>query len=92
MVHLRRDFQKLVDHGGAAARLGRALQRIADWVFEEWHLFRGGTFGRRALQNHLHDEAEEFERLLQAGAVRMRRRRRSAPTCWGCCRRCGGTG
>jgi transposase len=66
-AHLRRDFQKLVDRGGAAARLGRKFQRIADRVFEEWHLFRGGTFGRRALQNHLNDEAEEFERLLKGG-------------------------
>jgi transposase len=66
-AHLRRDFQKLVDRGGAAARLGQKFQRIADRVFEEWHLFRGGTFGRRALQNHLNDEAEEFERLLKAG-------------------------
>jgi transposase len=66
-AHLRRDFQKLVDRGGAAARLGRKFQRIADRVFEEWHLFRGGTFGRRALQNHLNDEAAEFERLLKGG-------------------------
>ena len=66
-AHLRRDFQKLVDRGGAAARLGKKLQRITDRVFEEWHLFRGGTFGRRALQNHLDGEARELERLLRAG-------------------------
>jgi transposase len=66
-AHLKRDFQKLVDRGGAAARLGEKLQRIAARVFEEWHLFRGGTFGRRALQNHLEAVAEEFERLLEAG-------------------------
>jgi transposase len=66
-AHLRRDFQRLVDRGGAAARLGRKLRRIADRVFEEWHLFRGGTFGRRALQNHLDGEAAELERLLRAG-------------------------
>jgi transposase len=66
-AHLRRDFQKLVDRGGPAARLGKKLQRIAGRVFEEWHLFRGGTFGRRALQNHLDGEAQELERLLRAG-------------------------
>ena len=66
-AHLKRDFQKLVDRGGAAARLGEALLRIERRVFEEWHLFRGGTFGRRALQNHLDAEAWEFERLLEAG-------------------------
>jgi transposase len=66
-AHLKRDFQKLVDRGGAAAPLGEALLRIERRVFEEWHLFRGGTFGRRALQNHLDAEAREFERLLEAG-------------------------
>jgi transposase len=66
-AHLKRDFQKLVDRGGEAARLGEALLRIERRVFEEWHLFRGGTFGRRALQNHLDAEAREFERLLEAG-------------------------
>jgi transposase len=66
-AHLKRDFQKLVDRGGAAAPLGEALLRIERRVFEEWHLFRGGTFGRRALQNHLDAEARDFERLLEAG-------------------------
>jgi transposase len=66
-AHLKRDFQKLVDRGGPAARLGRKLQRVAGRVFEEWHLFRGGTFGRRTLQNHLDGEARELERLLRAG-------------------------
>jgi len=66
-AHLKRDFQKLVDRGGPAAPLGEALLRIERRVFEEWHLFRGGTFGRRALQNHLSDAAWEFEQLLEAG-------------------------
>jgi transposase len=66
-AHLKRDFQKLVDRGGPAAPLGRSLFRIERRVFEEWHLFRGGTFGRRALQNHLNDDAREFERLLEEG-------------------------
>jgi transposase len=66
-AHLRRDFQKLVDRGGAAARLGKKLQPIADRVFHEWHLFRGGTFDRQALQERLSDDAEGLERLLRAG-------------------------
>ena len=66
-AHLRRDFQKLVDRGGAAARLGEKFQRIADRVFEEWHLFRGGGCDRETLMERLNDEAEELERLLKAG-------------------------
>jgi transposase len=66
-AHLKRDFQKLVDRGGAAARLGQEFQRITDRVFQEWRLFRGGGFERNTLMERLNDEAEEFERLLKAG-------------------------
>ena len=66
-AHLKRDFQKLVDRGGPAARLGAKLQRLAGRVFEEWHLFRGGTFGREALPDRLDAEGRELERLLRAG-------------------------
>jgi transposase len=66
-AHLKRDFQKLVDRGGAAARLGKQFQRIADRVFEEWHLFRGGGFDRETLMRRLNDAAEAFARLLQGG-------------------------
>jgi transposase len=66
-AHLRRDFQKLVDRGGPAARLGEKLQRVAAGVFEEWHLFRGGGCDRRALQERLDGPARELERLLRGG-------------------------
>ena len=66
-AHLKRDFRKLVDRGGEAAPLGERLLQVERRVFEEWHRFRGGTFGRRALQNHLDAPAQEFERLLAAG-------------------------
>ena len=66
-AHLKRDFQKLVDRGGAAARLGRKLQRIHTQVFEQWHLFRGGGCGRRELQERLDGPARELERVLRAG-------------------------
>jgi transposase len=66
-AHLKRDFQKLVDRGGAAARLGKKLQGIAEQVFPAWHLFRGGGCDRRALQDQLEEPAREFERLLKSG-------------------------
>jgi transposase len=65
-AHLKRDFQKLVDRGGAAARLGAKLQRVAEQVFAQWHLFRGGG-DRRTLEQQLDGTARELERLLQAG-------------------------
>ena len=66
-AHLKRDFQKLVDRGGPAARLGQKLQGIAEQVFEQWHLFRGGGIDRAGLQRRLDGPAQEFERLLKRG-------------------------
>jgi transposase len=66
-AHRKRDFQKLVDRGGEAAPLGERLLRIERRVFEEWHLFRGGGIDRKALMEHLDDEARELERVLKAG-------------------------
>jgi transposase len=66
-AHLKRDFQKLVDRGGAAARLGRQLQRLGERVFAAWHLFRGGGCDRQALQGQLDAPARAFERALKAG-------------------------
>jgi transposase len=67
MVHRKRDFQRLVDRGGAAAPLGRKLQGIAERVFKEWHLFRGGGCTRLQLQARLDGPARAFERALTAG-------------------------
>jgi len=66
-AHLKRDFQKLVDRGGPAARLGQKLQGIAGQVFEQWHLFRGGGIDRGELQRRLDGPAQELERLLRSG-------------------------
>jgi transposase len=66
-AHLKRDFQKLVDRGGPAQRLGETLQRVAERVFEQWHLFRGGGFDRAELQRRLGGTAAEFERVLKGG-------------------------
>jgi transposase len=66
-AHLKRDFQKLIDRGGAAAVLGRKLQGLGERVFAEWHLFRGGGGDRRQLQARLDGPARAFERALKAG-------------------------
>jgi transposase len=66
-AHLKRDFQKLIDRGGPAARLGQKLQGLAERVFTEWHLFRGGGCDRQQLQVRLDSPARAFERLLKAG-------------------------
>jgi transposase len=66
-AHLKRDFQKLVDRGGASVPVGHALQQVAAQVFEQWHLFRGGGFDRATLQTRLDGPARPLERLLRQG-------------------------
>src|SRR5262245_47173929 len=66
-AHLKRDFQKLVDRGGPAKRLGQKWLGVAGQVFEQWHLFRGGGFDRAELQRRLDGPARELERLLKRG-------------------------
>ena len=89
-AHLCRDFQKLVDRGGPAARLGKKLQQLGDRVFQAWHLFRGGGCDRRGLQRRLSPEAARLERLLRGGAAaRMPRRRPSVPMSGRSSRPCG---
>src|SRR5207237_2672555 len=61
-AHLKRDFQRLGDRGGVAAPLGEALLRVQRRVFVEWHLFRGGAFGRRALEVRADADARGVER------------------------------
>lgn len=41
-AHLKRDFQKLVDRGGASADYGEKGLAAVHILFTEWHLFRGG--------------------------------------------------
>jgi transposase len=66
-AHLKRDFQKLIDRGGPAAALGQKLQGLAERVFTQWHLFRGGGCDRRQLQVRLDGPARAFERALKRG-------------------------
>ena len=66
-AHLKRDFQKCVDYGGAAAAIGRAGLRIVKEVFAAWHLFRGGGCDRAALMARLDPVAARLERMLRRG-------------------------
>jgi transposase len=45
-AHLRRDFQALIDRGGAAKRIGSPLLSLSDLVFHNWKRIRDGTLTR----------------------------------------------
>jgi transposase len=66
-AHLKRDFQKLVDLGGAAKKYGQAGLDSAGILFHEWALFRSGG-SRRALRRELEPVREAMRDWLEDGA------------------------
>ncbi len=78
-AHLKRNFEKLVERGGAAARLGQACLAVEKRVFELWHLFRGGGCSRAELDHRLYGPMIEMLQLLKSG--RRSRDRRTARFC-----------
>jgi transposase len=46
MVHLRRDFQAMIDRDGDGAEVGRQLLWQSGKLFESWHKVRDGTIRR----------------------------------------------
>lgn len=66
-AHLKRDFQKLVDRGGAAQEIGEIGLSLTSLVFELWHLFRGGGLTRRQLQRDMREWREALHDQLERG-------------------------
>jgi transposase len=52
-AHLKRDFQKWLDHGGATQRLGADALELTRQLFAAWRDFRQRTLTRRQLQRRL---------------------------------------
>lgn len=50
-AHLDRDFQAMVDRGGASAAAGRRLLGHSERLFEWWHRVRDGTMARSTFQS-----------------------------------------
>lgn len=65
-AHLKRDFQKLVDRGGASASHGRRGLAVVHILFHEWHRFRGGG-SRAQLQRELDPLRAAMREGLGAG-------------------------
>lgn len=49
-AHLRRDFQAMIDRGGAGAVVGAMLREQADVLFGWWYWVRDGTWARSTFQ------------------------------------------
>ena len=66
-AHLKRDFQALVERGGAAEALGRWGLAEIGRLFALWHRFRSGEFDRKALQRCVLPLKARMGRLLWRG-------------------------
>jgi transposase len=66
-VHLKRDFQALVDRGGEAAPIGRWGLAEIERLFALWHRFRAGEFDRPAFCRRLIPLQARLGRLLRRG-------------------------
>jgi transposase len=66
-AHLKRDFQKCVDRGGAAVAIGQAgLKAVAD-VFRLWWDFRQRQISRAELQTALEPIIQNLQAVLERG-------------------------
>jgi transposase len=68
-AHLKRDFQKMVDRGGAAKRIGDLGLAVVGVVFDLWHSFRGGGLSRRQWREHMTDCQEALHEQLRQGCA-----------------------
>lgn len=68
-AHLRRDFQALVDRGGASTRLGEALLAQVRQLFGLWHRVREGLLSRPEFQGAVLPIQNQVHALLQEGAT-----------------------
>jgi transposase len=69
-AHLRRDFQAMIDRGGAGAKVGEELLFHSDMLFDLWYKVRDGTRTRRWLLRHVDGWLRaEVRALLERGAA-----------------------
>jgi transposase len=66
-AHLKRNWEKLVERGGSAKRVGERFLGIHRRAFELWHLFRGGGCTRTDLSERMLPLVDDFAAALAAG-------------------------
>lgn len=68
-AHLDRDFQAMVDRGGASAEVGLALQRESDRMFKWWAWVQEGRRDRAWLVGKLPELQRAVRAALEAGVA-----------------------
>jgi transposase len=67
-AHLRRDFQAMIDRGGAAEGVGRRLLELSNRLFRHWHEVRDGPLPWAAFQRRMIRVRGEVRRALLEGS------------------------
>jgi transposase len=65
--HLQRDFQAMIDRGGAGAATGHALLRLSKRMFRWWHRLRDETIDRQRFQRIAARLRREVKAALEDG-------------------------
>ena len=68
-AHLKRDFQAILERGGADAEIGAALLAQTHQVFDLWYRVRAGTLSRTEFQIASQPIQKQVHELLQKGAT-----------------------
>jgi transposase len=66
-AHLKRNWEKLVERGGTAKRIGERFLALQKVVFARWHWFRGGGCTRAQLVEDLLPVIDQLEEVLVDG-------------------------
>jgi transposase len=65
--HLRRDFQAMIDRGGAAVGIGKTLLRLSDRLFRWWHRLEAKTVDWGEFRKAMVRLRREVKTALEAG-------------------------
>jgi transposase len=68
-AHLRRDFQAMIDRGGAGCEIGAALLEQSNRLFHLWHQVKAGTLSRARLGEVIKPVRQAVRRALQRGCA-----------------------
>jgi transposase len=67
-AHLRREFQAMIDRGGAAKPVGEILLEHSTVLFAWWHWLREGTWARATFQWYMSGLRQSFRDELERGS------------------------
>ena len=65
--HLNRDFQAMIDRGGAGKATGRALLHLSKRMFRWWHRLRDGTIDRQRFKTIAARSRRQVKAALESG-------------------------